>query len=133
MGYLNGMNRKWPNLEPLIGVNLAQIGGTEQAVLLKFVFHVGQRELRAPHRHVELGQNPWERADMILVAVSENDPLHPLTVLDEVGNIRHHDVDAQQFGFWEHQARVDDDDVVAPAHGHAVHSELAQPAQGHDL
>ena len=28
---------------------------------------------------------------------------------------------------------VDDDDIVTPTHGHAVHSELAQAAEGYDV
>ncbi len=38
-----------------------------------------------------------------------------------------------KFGFGEHQAGVDDDDVIAPAHGHAVHSELAQAAERYNV
>ena len=58
---------------------------------------------------------------------------NPLPVFGQIGNIRNDDVDAQQFGLGEHQASVDDDDVIAPAHGHAVHSELAQTAEGHNM
>ena len=51
----------------------------------------------------------------------------------QIGNVGNHDVDAEQFGFGEHEAGVDDDDVVSPAHGHAVHTELAQAAEGDNL
>ena len=62
---------------------------------------------------------------MVFVPVSQNDGAHPLAVLNQVGNIRHYNIHTQQFGFGEHQTSVDDDNVVAPTHGHAVHSELA--------
>ena len=51
----------------------------------------------------------------------------------QIGDVGDDDVDAEQFGFGEHQAGVDDDDVVAPANGHAVHSELAQAAEGYNM
>ena len=63
---------------------------------------------------------------MIFVAVGENDSAHTLAVFGEIGNVRDHDVDAQQFGLGEHEARVDHDNVVAPADGHAVHAEFAE-------
>jgi hypothetical protein len=70
---------------------------------------------------------------MVFVPVSQNDALYPLTVFDQVGDIGHNDIDAQQFGFRKHQAAVDDNDIVTPTHGHAVHSELAQAAEGYDV
>ena len=56
-----------------------------------------------------------------------------LAVFGQIGNVGNDDVHAQQLGFGEHQAGIDDDDVIAPAHGHAVHSELAETAQGHNM
>ena len=73
------------------------------------------------------------RADVIFVTVRENDAFDPLAVLGQVGNIRDNNVDAQQFGLGKHQAAVDDDNIVSPAYGHAVHSELAQAAEGYDV
>ena len=70
---------------------------------------------------------------MVFVAVGENDALHLLAVFGQVGNIGDDNIDAQQFGFRKHQAGVDDDDVVTPAHGHAVHPELAEAAEGYDV
>ncbi len=102
-------------------------------MLVEFVFDVGQSELRAPDRHIEFGKNPGQRADVIFVAVGKNDGAHALPVLDQIGNVGNDDIHAQQFGFREHQAGIDDDDVVTPAHGHAVHSELAQAAEGHNM
>jgi hypothetical protein len=58
---------------------------------------------------------------------------HALAILDEVRNIGDDDVYAQEFGFGEHEAGIDDDNVVAEANGHAIHAEFAQAAQGDDL
>ncbi len=78
-------------------------------------------------------QDPWQPADMVLVAVGENDGAHVLAVLEQVAEIGDDDVDAEQFGFGEHQPGVDDDDVVAPANGHAIHAEFAEPAERNNL
>ncbi len=46
------MDGERPYLETFIRLDLAQIGIVEQSVLFQFVFHVGERELRAKDRHV---------------------------------------------------------------------------------
>ena len=120
-------------LEALAGTHFAQVGVFEQSVLVEFVFDISQRELGAPDRHVEFGENPGQSANVVFMAVGEDDAAHPLAILDEVGNVGDNDVHAEQFGFGEHQARVDHNNVVAPADGHAVHTELAEAPQGDDL
>ncbi len=70
---------------------------------------------------------------MVLMAVGEHDAAHLVTVLQQVRNVGYHDIDAQKLRFREHQAGVDDKNIVSPADGHAVHSELAQTAQGHNV
>jgi hypothetical protein len=54
-------------------------------------------------------------------------------ILDQVGKIGDYDIDAEQLGFGEHKPGVDNDDVVAPANGHAVHAELAESTQRYNL
>src|ERR1700675_74012 len=70
---------------------------------------------------------------MIFMTMSEDEGANALPVFDQIGNIRHDDVHAQQFGLGEHQTGVNDDDVIAPTHSHAIHSKLAQTAEGHNL
>jgi hypothetical protein len=64
---LNGVDREWPDLETLARTDLAQVGVVEQAVLFELVFHVGQGELRAPDRYIQLTENPGQRADVVFV------------------------------------------------------------------
>ena len=51
----------------------------------------------------------------------------------QVGDVGDNDVHAQQLGFGEHESGVDDDNVVAPANGHAIHAEFAESAEGYNL
>src|SRR5947208_5106176 len=131
--HLNGMNSKRPYLEALAWTNLAQVRAVEETVFIQLVLDIGERELRAPHRNIQLGENPWQGANMILVAMSQNNPADKLPVFGEIRNFGDNDVHAQKFGLGEHQARINDDNVVTPAHGHAVHAELAQPAERHHV
>ena len=127
------MDREGSGLEALVRAHFAQLGVVEQAVLVEFVFDVGECELRAPYRDVEFGEDPGERSDVVFVAVGEDDAPDALAVFGEIGNVGDDDVDAEEFGFGEHESGVDDDDVVTPADSHAIHTELAQAAQGDNL
>ena len=51
----------------------------------------------------------------------------------EIADVGDDDVDAEELFFGEHQAGVDDDDVIVPTEGHAVHAELAQAAERNDM
>jgi hypothetical protein len=53
--------------------------------------------------------------------------------LQEISDVRNDDIHSQQFGFREHQAGVNDDNVIAIAHGHAVHSKFAETAKGYKM
>src|SRR5438876_2957824 len=131
--YLNGMNSKRSYLEALAWTNLAQVRAVEEAMFIQLVLDVGKRELRSPHRDVQLGKDPWQGANVILVAVSQNNPAHMLSVFGEIRNFGDNNVHAQKFGLGEHKAGIDDDNVIASEAGHAVHAELAQPAERHDV
>jgi hypothetical protein len=60
--------------------------------------------------------------------MGEDDGADVLLVLDEVGDVGDDDVDAEELGLGEHEAGIDDDDVVFIAEGEAVHAELAESA-----
>ena len=77
---LNGMDGERPDLEALVGANLAQIGVIEQAMLVELVFDIGERELGAPNGNVEFGEDPGQCADVILVAVRQDDAAHALAI-----------------------------------------------------
>ena len=99
-------------------------------MLFKVVFNVGQRELSCVDGDLELVENPGQAADVVHVAVGEDDAADMSLVLNEVSDIGNNDIDAQQLRLWEHESGIDHDNVVFPAQGQAVHAELAQSAEG---
>ena len=131
--HLDGMDGERSDLETLARPDLAQVGVLEQSMLFQFVFHVGEREFSAPDWHIQFAQNPRQRPDVVFVSVGQDDAANFLPVLHQIGNIGYNNIDAEEFGFRKHEAGIDDNDVVPPAYGHAVHPELAQAAEGHNL
>jgi hypothetical protein len=82
---------------------------------------------------VKLGEDPGEATDMVFVAVGEDDAADESAVFNEIANVGDDDVDAEELLFGEHEAGVNDDDVVAEAEGEAVHAELAESTERDDL
>ena len=95
-----------PSVELLAGLDLVQLGRVEQLVLFQAPLHQRQREGRAIHRNVHLRQQERDAADVVFVAVRENQPADVLAVLLEIGEVGRDDVDAQQFRVGEHHACV---------------------------
>jgi hypothetical protein len=116
--------------EAAAGEHLDELGVVEQAVLVELAFDVGEGELGAVDRDVELGEDPGQAADVVFVAVGEDDGADFLAVLSEIADVGDDDVDAEELFFGEHQAGIDDDNVVFIAEGQAVHAELAESAEG---
>ncbi len=74
--------------------NLDQLCRFQQAVLFELAFDVGECELGGVDRHLQFTLNPWQAANMILVAMGQDDGANMRAVFDEVGDIGDDDVDA---------------------------------------
>ena len=130
---LDRMDGEGSGLEALVSAHLAQVGIVEQSVLVELVLDIGEREFGAPDGHLQFGEKPRKSANVVLMAVSEDDAAHALAIFDKIRNVGDDDIDAEEFGFGEHEAGVDDNDVISPADGHAVHAELAEASKRDDL
>ena len=119
-----------PSVKPPPRQHLDQVGIIQQPMLFQLALDIGQRELRAIHRHVQLGQDPRQPADVVLMPMRQQDRADLVAVLRQVADIGNDNVDAQQLFFRKHQAGIDDDNVILPAEGHAVHPELTKAPQG---
>ena len=131
--HLDGLNGEGADAKTFSRPDLDQFGVIQQPVLFQFVFDVSQRELGGKDGHVQLGKQPGNGADMVQVPVRQDYAAHARTVVDEISEVRDHDIDAEQLGLWKHEPGVDHDNVVAPAYGHAVHPEFAKATERNDL
>ncbi len=130
---VNELDLERADFDAVVRLHLVEPDFVGQPVLFETPFHQRQREGRAVHGNVDLAQQERHRADVVLVAVRQNERAHVLAVLFQIGEIGCNDVDAQQLGVRKHHAGVHHDDVVAVADGHGVHSKLAQAAERDEL
>ena len=90
-----------------------------------------ERQRRAEDGHARLPEQVGQRADMVLVAVGQEDGAEAVPLGERVGEVGDHAVDAGQFvGVGEHEPAVDRDEIVAGLDEHHVEADLAEPAQG---
>ena len=115
------------------GFTLCSLALVQHPVFFQAPLHHRQREGRAINRHVDFAEQERHRADVIFVAVREDQRADLVAILLQIREIGRDDVDAQQFGVGKHHAGVDDDDVVPVADGHGIHAELAQTAERDQL
>src|SRR5262249_34295520 len=81
----------------------------------------------------DVAQQVGEAADVVLVAVGDDDAVDPVRVLTQEREVGQDQVDARHLlGAREHEPAVDDDDAPVDVEAAAVPADLPQPAQEHD-
>ena len=104
-----------------------------ELVLLDLVAEQAAGQGRGVDRHArELGQDVRQRADVVLVGVGDEERLDVGAALLEVGDVGDDEVDAEHLLVGEHQAAVDDDDLVAVLEHVHVLADLPHPAERDD-
>jgi len=129
MRYLQRMNRERPNLEAFSRSHFTQVRIVKKLMLIELIFNISQRELSPPDGHIQFTENPGQRSDMILVPMRQDDAANKVAIFQQIRNIGDNNIDAQQLGLGKHEPAIDNNDVIAVADGHAVHAELAHPAE----
>jgi hypothetical protein len=129
----DGHDAEGAECDATAGKHFDELGVVEEAMLFELAFDVGEGELGAVDGDIELGEDPGEAADVVLVAVGKDDAADHGAVFEEERDVGYDDVDAEELFFREHEAGVDDEDVVAEAESEAVHAKLAESAERNDL
>ena len=104
-----------------------------ELVLLDLVAEQAAGQRAGVHGHArELRQHVRQRADVVLVGVGDEERPHVLAALLEIGDVGDDEVDAEHLLVGEHEAAVDDDDVVAVLEHVHVLADLPHPAERDD-
>src|SRR5690606_37297042 len=101
------------------------------AVLLELRLDEGERERRAQDRDVgAVAQQVRDSADVVLVAVGEDEAHDPVVAPLEVREVGQDQVDARLLLLREEDAAVDDEDLAAVLEDGHVATDLAEAAEG---
>ena len=130
---MDGLHGKAAQLDFLPGHDLHKLGLTGKAELLQLVFDQAAGQAGAVHRQADLLQQIGNAANVILVAVGDEQALDLILVLHHKGEVRDDHVHAEHLAVREHQTAVHDDHIaVALVDGHVL-ADLAQTAQRVDM
>ena len=127
------LDRERPHLHAFARRHRLEPSADVDAVLLEAILDQRQRQSRAVDRTFDERHEVRQPADVILVAVREEDGGHLVAEALEVRQVGHDEVDAEQIGLGEHHAGIDNDRRVAARDRHRVHAELAQAAKRHHV
>ena len=128
----NGMTVERPDVDLVAGLEREERVVVE-LVLLDLVAEQAAGQGAGVDRHArELGQDVRQRADVVLVGVGDEERPDLGAVLLEVGDVGDDEVDAEHLLVGEHEAAVDDDDVVAVLEDVHVLADLPHPAERDD-
>ncbi len=125
----NKFDLEWVNFDEAARRDFAERRGIKQASFFETLFDEREGEARAEHGHVDIAKNVGKCADVVFVAVRQDDRFDQMAILFEIGDVGNDEVDTEEFGFGEHHSGVDDDNGVADAKRHHIHAEFAETAE----
>ena len=134
MGNPDELRAERPELDGLgVGVGLAQLDGAEQTVLVELRLDQPQRQPRRPDLlDAALAEQVRERADVILVAVRQEDGANRLATLGEIREVGEDQVDPEVLVAREREPGVDDQrGPVGLEYGHVL-ADLTEAAERDD-
>ena len=79
-----------------------------------------------------MGKNKWQCADVVFVAVGDENRTHLFGALHQIGHVGDDKVHPGHVVIGKLDTAVDDDDIVAAFYGHHVFADLPQPTQWND-
>src|ERR1700730_12375576 len=120
---------KRSHLHAVADAHLTQVRLAQDAMLFQLRLDQPQREPRPVDRHVELLEDEGQAADMVLVSVAEKDAEHVAPPIQEVRDVRQHEVDSQHLLLRKHEPGVDHKDLVLPFEGPHVDADLPEAAE----
>src|SRR5438309_2289604 len=126
------------NCEGTDSYDVARLDAVQQhvaqnSVLVEFAFCKAESEARSINGNVELFQNVRKRAQMIFMAVGENDGRDVVAILFKNFEVWNANVYAIDTLFGKAHARIEDEHLVAGAQQGAIHPKLTDSAQGNDF
>ena len=127
------LHRELARLHHLAGLAGDELGLVQEPVLLQLQLHQTGGHAGGVDGGVDAAQQVGDGADVVLVAVGEEDAPDLVLVLDEIGEVGDDHVDAVHVVVGEAHAHVHHDDVAAVLVYRQVLADLVETAQRDDL
>ena len=116
----------------ILGGDGTEVGSFQPLVLLQLNLDEATGEGGSVDRRLHVRQEIGKGPDMVLVAVGDHDPPHPVAALADIAHVGDHDVHPRHLCGGEHETSIDDEEVLPVLHHHHVLADLPHAAQGED-
>ena len=130
---MDGLHRKAAKAHFLAGTDLMELCTGGKTVLLQLVFDQANGQTCSVNGHVELFEQIRQAADMVFVAMGNEQALDAVLIFQYIGEIRNDKVHAEHIGIREHQAAVHQDHIALAFIQGDVFANFAQAAQRADV
>ena len=130
---MDGLHRKAAQLELLLGGDLHELGLACQAELFQLIPDKAAGQAGAVDGQIELLQQIGDAADVVFVAVGDEQALDLLLILHHEGEIRDDQIHAVHVAVREDEAAVHDDHIAAALIDRHILAHFAQAAQRIDV
>ncbi len=126
------LHLKGSELQRILSGDQAEICSFQPFVLLQLHLDEASSEGGGVYRCLDICQQIGKAPYVVFVAVGDHDPSHLVAALPDIAHIGDHYVHPRHLGGGEHEASIDDEEVVTVLQHHHVLSYLPQAAQGDD-
>ena len=127
------LHGEFARLDHLAGLAGDELGLVQEPVLLQLELHQARGHAGGVDGGVDAPQQVGDGADVVLMAVGEEDAPDLVLVLDEIGEVGDDHVDAVHVVVGEAHTHIHHDDVAAVLVDGEVFADLVETAQGDDL
>src|SRR4030095_7297661 len=129
MCHLEKLDSETSDVDRLFRNDRMKLSFLDDAVLFQLVFDKSHSESRPIHRHIQIGKDERKSANVVFVAVREEDRFDFTLPFEQIGDIGNDDVDTEKLLVRKHHARIHNNDGSAAPEGHHVHTEFAEAAK----
>ena len=130
---MDGLHGETAQLELLVRSDLHHFRAAHQPVFFQLVGDEPDGKARGINGQIDLFEQVGQAADVVFMAVRDNNALDAVLILDNIGEIRNDKVHPEHVAVREHDAAVHEDHIALTLVQSDVLANLAQTAQRHDL
>ena len=131
--HVDGLHGETAQLELLVRSDLHHFRAAHQPVFFQLVGDEPDGKARGINGQIDLFEQVGQAADVVFMAVRDNNALDAVLILDNIGEIRNDKVHPEHVAVREHDAAVHEDHIALTLVQSDVLANLAQTAQRHDL
>src|SRR5215470_17598393 len=102
MRHMEKLDGEASDVDRLFRDDRMELSFLNDAVLFQLVLHKSHCEFRPIHRHIQIGNDERKCADMVFVAVSEEDRFDFTLLFEQVGYFCNDKADTEKFLVWKH-------------------------------